>query len=179
MRFRTRHQHCRFQVRDLSPCVARRVAPLGCRQASWRSLVTQRDFAVAKRPTPSKRNSPRGSRTSDPSWGVACGFCRAQMDITILNVEEVRDVQSSLRVWPRDFFKETGRPAQCLKPEMFYVRSEGLDMCVTEVVAPNELLITFDAVVLDVGDTSYVWGGEQCSQLDVNLAAFCAKLRQS
>ena len=71
------------------------------------------------------------------------------MDITILNVEEFGDEQSSVRVWPRDFFKETGRPAQSLKPEMIYVRSEGLDMCVTEVAAPNESLITFDAFVLD------------------------------
>ena len=28
---------------------------------------------MQKRPTPSKRNSPRGSRTSNPSWGMTAG----------------------------------------------------------------------------------------------------------
>ena len=55
--------------------------------------------------------------------------------ITILNVEEFRDEQSSVGVW---------LPAQCLKPETFHVRSEGLNMHVTEVVAPIESLITFE-----------------------------------
>ena len=39
-------------------------------------------------------------------------------------------------------------------------------MYVTEVVASNESLATFDVFVLDAGDTSFVWGGEQCSQLE-------------
>ena len=39
------------------------------------------------------------------------------MNITILNVEEFRDEQSSVSVWSRNFFKETGRPAQCLNPK--------------------------------------------------------------
>ena len=32
VRFRRRHQFCRFQVRELFPCVARRVAQFCCRQ---------------------------------------------------------------------------------------------------------------------------------------------------
>ena len=52
-------------------------------------------------------------------------------------------------------------------------------MRVTEVVAPKGSLSTCDAFVLDAGDTSYVWGGEQYSQLDLKLATFCAELRKS
>ena len=52
-------------------------------------------------------------------------------------------------------------------------------MHVIEVVPSRVSLITFDVFVLDAGDTSYVWGGEQCSQLDVELATFFAELRKS
>ena len=52
-------------------------------------------------------------------------------------------------------------------------------MQVTEVLPSSESLITFDVFVLDAGDTSYVWGGEQCSQLEVELATFFAELCKS
>ena len=38
---------------------------------------------------------------------------------TTLNVEEYRDEQRSVRDWPRDFFSETGRPAQWQNPKCF------------------------------------------------------------
>ena len=83
------------------------------------SLVKQRDvcvldsccfaarFTVARRPTPSKRNSPRLSLASDPSRrnGVEVlsspddGFWSTLGGNTILDVEEFRDKQSSVRVW--------------------------------------------------------------------------------
>ena len=75
--------------------------------------------------------------------------------------------------------REAGRPAQCLKPEMFHVWREGLDMYVTDVGASSESLSTFDVFVLDAGDTLYVWGGEQCSQLEVEMATFFAEHRKS
>ena len=37
----------------------------------------------------------------------------------------------------------------------------------------------FDVSVLNVGDTLYVWGGQQCSQLKVELATFFAEHRKS
>ena len=49
------------------------------------------------------------------------GFWSALGSNTILDVEEFRDKQSSVRVWPLDFFRKAGRAAQCLKPEMFHV----------------------------------------------------------
>uniref|UniRef100_A0A7S1ACU6 PH domain-containing protein n=1 Tax=Noctiluca scintillans TaxID=2966 RepID=A0A7S1ACU6_NOCSC len=98
---------------------------------------------------------------------------------SILDAEEFRDEQSSVRVWPVDFSREAGRPSQCLKPEIFHVWREGLDVYVTEVVVSSESLTTFDVFVLDAGDTLYVWGGEQCSQLEVELATFFAEHRKS
>ena len=52
-------------------------------------------------------------------------------------------------------------------------------MYVTEGVASSESLATFDVFVLDAGDTLYVWGGEQCSQLEVKLATFFAEHSKS
>ena len=56
----------------------------------------------------------------------------------ILNVEEFRDEQSSVRVWSMDFFRKNGRPAQFLKPEMFYVWCKASTCSIAEVVAPSE-----------------------------------------
>ena len=78
-----------------------------------------------------------------------------------------------------DFFRETGRSAQCVKPEMFHVWRESFDMYVTDVVEFSESLIMFDVFVLDASDTSYVWSGEQRSQAEVKLAKFFAERRKS
>ena len=96
-------------------------------------------------------------------------FLSALEGNTILDVEKFRASRISVRIWPVDLSNEAGRPARCLKPEMFHVWREGVDMCVTKVVASSESLATFDVFVLDAGDTLYVWGGEQCSQLEVKL----------
>ena len=87
-------------------------------------------------------------------------FWSAFRRTTILNVEEFRDEQSSVRVWSVDFSREAGRP------EMFHVWREGFDMYVKDVVAFSESLVTFRVFVLDAGDTLYVGGGKQRSQLE-------------
>ena len=48
-----------------------------------------------------------------------------------------------------------------------------------EVVTSSESSFTFDVFVLDAGDTTCVWRGEQCSQLEVELATFFAEHRTS
>ena len=53
-------------------------------------------------------------------------------------------------------------------------------MYVTEVVASSESPATLDVVfVLDAGDTLYVWDGEQCSKLEVELATFFTQHHKS
>ena len=94
-------------------------------------------LTLARRTTPSERKSPRRSRTSEPSCRAQMRkrFCSALGCNTILNVEVFRDEQSLVRVWPRDFFKETIR---CVRNRSASTKFWGDTLTDTEPEQPRE-----------------------------------------